>query len=540
MAITATATVLTGQKNANSHRVDTAWPKRLRGRRVAPRGVFAVATALALQAAAVDAQLRLEPRLRVSEQFSDNILLSPAGSETSDWVTQIAPGITLRHSGRNLNSRLDYELQTNTYARDASRNSISHALSGSLNSILVEDLVFFDTTARVGRGSVSPLGADVRDSPAETSNSVQTRSITFSPSMRRRFASGTSLDLGYSHTLDRTDSAQVSGGETRSAKAGINVPVTTSIYLGVSGRWERATTRSGEIASTSTTSGQADARYVVSERASVRAYAGREKSNLQTVSGASPTGTTYGLGASFAPSSRTTLDASIGHRYFGTVASVNFSHRAPNWSITLGGNRDLTTTRSGFGLAPTDDTAALLDLNLQSTVGDPAERARLVEQFIVQNGLGNSLTAPISFLTDRRYLESRITASVGLFGNRNTVFLNLHRSHREAASSGSEFLDAFATGDRLVEERGTLSWVHQLGPRTSLNGTIELGRNQSDGSATLGPLTSRRKSFSLAINRQLQQKANGSIQIRHVEQDASEGGASYKENAIFGTLTVRF
>ena len=55
------------------------------------------------------------PSIGASEMYSDNIFLSPAPYQLSDFVTTITPGIAVTGTGERLKASLNYSLQDINY-----------------------------------------------------------------------------------------------------------------------------------------------------------------------------------------------------------------------------------------------------------------------------------------------------------------------------------------------------------------------------------------------------------------------------------------
>ena len=79
-------------------------------------------------------------------------------------------------------------------------------------------------------------------------------------------------------------------------------------------------------------------------------------------------------GFAWEPSSRTSVSASIGERFFGRTYYLSASHRTRRtvWNISY--DEAVTTTRSQFFLPAAIDTAALLDRLFTGVYPDPVQR----------------------------------------------------------------------------------------------------------------------------------------------------------------------
>src|SRR5437868_3940858 len=97
----------------------------------APAAWTVLAVAIAHAPAALAAEWRVTPRLELRETYSDNIGLAPAGSEQSDFVTEVAPGIGVTATGPRLKLRANYLMRNLFYARETSGRTTQHQLDAA-------------------------------------------------------------------------------------------------------------------------------------------------------------------------------------------------------------------------------------------------------------------------------------------------------------------------------------------------------------------------------------------------------------------------
>jgi hypothetical protein len=74
-----------------------------------------------LPSLAIAAQMEIHPYLTVSEQYDDNINLTP-DNEEEDWVTTVAPGFSLNYGARSLDATVDYSLHYIFYKNNSEDN----------------------------------------------------------------------------------------------------------------------------------------------------------------------------------------------------------------------------------------------------------------------------------------------------------------------------------------------------------------------------------------------------------------------------------
>ena len=73
------------------------------------------------------------PTLSVGETYTDNLRLSPSGSERSDWVTELRPGISVNGSGARLRFNANYSAGAVYRAQEVS-NDLFHSLIANGNA----------------------------------------------------------------------------------------------------------------------------------------------------------------------------------------------------------------------------------------------------------------------------------------------------------------------------------------------------------------------------------------------------------------------
>ncbi len=83
----------------------------------------------------------LEPSISIAEIYTNNVDLARDGLEESDWVTRVAPGISLIHDGGGLDVNLDYTFEALFYAEDSDRNEAYNQLDAmALLNLIGEEL----------------------------------------------------------------------------------------------------------------------------------------------------------------------------------------------------------------------------------------------------------------------------------------------------------------------------------------------------------------------------------------------------------------
>src|SRR6056297_625573 len=149
------------------------------------------------------AQLEIHPYLSVSEQYDDNVNLTP-DNEEEDWVTTIAPGISLNYAARSLDASVDASLSYVFYKNNSDDNQDKFEDVQRANA----QLLFFPGRAFTLTISenITREAIDERDvfSPAnQRINKTTVYSTRVSPQYSWRMTPTFSLVMGYDYS--RTD-----------------------------------------------------------------------------------------------------------------------------------------------------------------------------------------------------------------------------------------------------------------------------------------------------------------------------------------------
>ena len=507
--------------------------------------ICSIATAMLLvYSHAGAAEWKITPSLDLKESYTDNVTLAPPGLEKSEFITQINPGISLTGTGPRLKLNANYAMQNLVYAEESSRNTFNHMLNANANAELVDNLFFLDGRAAISQQNISLLGPQATDNVNVTGNRTEVKTYSVSPYLRHSFSNFASSELRYTHDEVSTGVGGLSGSQADRIQLQMNSgPAFNTLGWGLN--YSNQKTAYGNTTNINAQNIDneiltGNLRYPVTPRFSLTATGGYEKNNYIST-GAKPEGSFWSAGFSWAPSARTSIDASAGRRYFGDNYSLAASHHTRLTAWSLGYSEDITSTRSQFLIPVTIDTAGFLNQLWAATIPDPVIRQQFVDAFIQGTGLPPALSESINYLTNRFFLQKRLQASVAVTGAKNTLILSLYTTSREAQTSQAQDSpllgnSTLALSDRTKQVGCNAFWNWRIGPRTSANINAGYTRNSSP---SLGR-TDNDKIIRLSLARQLQPKLNGSVELRRLQRDSSQSGGDYRENAATASLSMRF
>jgi uncharacterized protein (PEP-CTERM system associated) len=288
-------------------------------------------------------------------------------------------------------------------------------------------------------------------------------------------------------------------------------------------------------------------RWKLARTISLTADTGYDRYEYEPLGGSDTSGKRWSAGFIWTPSTRTSLQASFGHRYFGKTGLLAFNQRTRNTVWTLDYTDEVSTTRSQFLLPASVDTASMLDRMFASQFPDPALRQQAVQAYIAAAGLPPSLAESINFLSNRYFREKRLQGAVVWRMSKSNLSLSAYRNERQALSQQQS--DSALLGSQLsslndnVRQRGaSASFNYNLSPRTSATAGLDATHSHS---LTTGVDNSNRVAR-LMMNRRLGRDCNATLEVRHATGTLAQGSLAlgnrngYHENAVVATLAVKY
>lgn len=505
------------------------------------------ALALSMPSRSYAADWKIIPSLNLKETYSDNVRLSQPGTEKSDFITQVSPGIAVSATGARLKMNASYMMQNTAYARESSRITTNHQLNGSGNAELIEHLFFLDGRASLAQQNISLFGAQPTDNTNITGNRASVGTYSISPYLRHRFDGIATSELRYIHDEVRTRVGGLSNSKGDSALLNVSSgPAFRRIGWGL--HYNKNNTEYANNSSFDVESYSGDLSYQVTPKFSLKATKGYEKYNYLTA-GSSPEGGTWTAGFAWSPSSRTSLEASTGHRTFGKTSALAATHRSRNTVWSIGYSEDITTTRSQFQssqIAAIPATASNANL-LYQVYGmlyperDPALRKQDVDNAIQHGNLSLAFPDNRNYLTNRVFLQKQLQATVALNSAKSTVVLSAYSNEREAQTASAIDSLLLGSGNLSLNDRtktiggnAMLNW--RFASRTSANARVGHTRNRSLSTG----LTTNYLTMGLGLTRQIRPKVAGTVELRRNQADSNQSGSNYRENAIFANLHMVF
>jgi uncharacterized protein (PEP-CTERM system associated) len=499
-------------------------------------GVGAVAAAessAASGAGTAGRSLTIDPRLSLTETYTDNVRLSNANKQ-SDFVTEVSPGIRVSSRGARLRGYLDYSLRSFYYANDSAQGSGSSRIQNRLNAAgtfeAIEDRAFLDVSATVGQQPISAFGTQSFDNGNVNANRTEVANYRISPYLRGRMGGIGTYEARYDWTTVRSDAAQASNLTT-----GNSILRLISDRSGRSLAWtldasrQETSYRLGRDIEADRINGRLI--YPLNTQLDVSLLAGWESNNYVTL--VKESHATGGIGMNWRPSPTTRLSVDVERRFFGQAHTVIFDHRTPLTGWTFRDIKQATVSATGLGTGSLGSLYDLLYDQFATAQPDPSLRAQAVDNFLRANGLDPNSRVNTGFLASGALVQRNQSLSFVLRGVRNVLTLSATRIESERLNTVVTGNDDLSRAGAVRQQGLVASLSHRLTPITTVNFTASRQLTDSIG----GFPGSNLRLLNANVSTRLGVRTYGTLGVRHV---VFSGSTPYTENAVFGTVRIQF
>jgi uncharacterized protein (PEP-CTERM system associated) len=490
------------------------------------------AAALLFSSAGHAAEWTITPAIDVNETYTDNVNLQPGSRAKSDFVTQVTPSVTVVGKGPRLTLNATYGAQETYYGNQNAASSLSNLLRADAKARVIDNLLYFDSSASITQQNISAFGPQAVDNTNSSGNRTNVRSMRFSPYLSHRFSSFATTELRYAR-----DAVSASSG-------GLSTSNTDTVSFNAKSGSAFQTLGWGLQGSDATThyTGQNDVRlqnivgtlsYLLTPRFRLIGTTGYDHNDYTALGGTSA-GYSWSGGFDWRYSSRTSLSASVGHKYYGNTFSLSAltRSRVANWSLSY--DETVTTTPALFAAPGSVDTSTYLNQLLSGTITDAALRAQTVNQLIQSGNLPSSLSNSVNYFTNTTFLQKQLQAAVLLSSPKTTLLLSVFDIRREPLSSQTGIVTGQAN-DTTEQVGGSAVLTRRLSALTRANVTLLATRVKSVSTGRVDNTQSLR----LGVTQQLGRKVRGTIELRRNQGQSTQADVAYRENAISAFLNFQ-
>ena len=491
----------------------------------------------ALPAAAAD--WTVTPNLTLSERYTDNVNLAPSGQpRESDFITEVRPGVQFSKEGARLKVRVNYSLQSLTYLNNSNYNAINHQLNAAANAELLKDFLFLDANTAISQQNINALGPVGFGNTNATNNLTTVGTYSISPYIRKRFDSFADANLRISQSGIYYNSQGISNTVSDSVVGALTSGSSfNDLFWGLNYSYNKNKNQlvpDTEFETTSATLG-----YALTRKFRVNATAGQERNNYVSLSGSKIDGPFWNAGFTWTPTSRTSVAATYGHRFFGRTYSFDLSERTRHTSWHAGYSENLTTSSA------TSLSATLVGSYFACTA--PPQGMNFVVATNSNNSISYIIFVPADTqppsgygcfpttysayginqsLVNEVFILKNLTAGVGVNVGKSNYNLDIYSMRRDLQTSGNY--------DR--QSGVNAGWNWHFAPFTTFSLTGNLSRIEV-------PSQNRKDDLwmvSTGVTHQFQPKLNGSVFIRHQARSSNLPGNDFTENSITALVSMTF
>lgn len=479
----------------------------------------------------------LEPSINTQLTWTNNSLLG-TGDVQDDTILEIRPRLKILGEGARLRVSGSIALNGLTYLNGTQSSRVLP--EGDLNARLeaVERWLYIEAGARAAQTSSDPFG--VRPESTSTSNTVTTAQGRFSPIIEAPIDPLTRYRIRSDNTWTNDSSADAGAATPSGASGYFGRHVAMVEHDPRPFGWrleaERSETRYdyGVTVPLVTDLARLVVDYAFTQEVSAGVRGGYERNSFV---GTDARESIYGGQAKWQPSARTLLAAEGERRFFGSAWRLGFDHRAPQIAFNFSLSRSVQSApQLLFEIPVTGNVGSLLDAMFTTRYPDPAERARVVQQFIADQSLPSATLGSTNIYSQRVSLVTTRSGSIGWIGSRNSLVLNAFSTRTEDVPD-SLVLTTGLTANNNIQYGAGLTFSHRLATSISLNATLEWSRIRALDPAVTDLTT--QSGARLQCNLQLSPKTSAIVggRYRKIESTVAVSG---REAAAFVGLDHRF
>lgn len=443
--------------------------------------------------------------ISVAETYTDNVELASEGNEEGAWVTQVVPSLQACADGGRIKGSLDYQLQAMYYANESDPLEIYHDVSGATTIEVLPGHLFLAADSSYGQTIIDASRAYSNSNVVRSNNRTSAWITNISPYWFQQLGPVGHATLRYRYGRAEYDSDRVSDYTLHGVYFNLGSPreyTTWSYQLSISSqRMENEAipnTATAGVNGDETEVNHFDSAmlrvgYNVTDAFQLFAVGGAQNEYQRDGSVDRYGSALWSVGFRWA-SLRNSLEASVGHRAFGSTYSVAIRHEGEGFNAAL--TYDENQTAPGL-----QQLNPLNQFNNGTSSVPNVRPGQLGEE---------------DLLGDRGvYVRKRLTGAISLEGTRTQTTFEAYYGSREYVTRDVSDKDVYG---------GSVSLSYELGVRTQLNSRLGLEYQETDqekfrvGEAGVG------------ATYQLTSSSQAGLSYSHRWRDGESGNDSYDEN----------
>ncbi len=261
--------------------------------------------------------MRVTPSLRVAQTYVDNVSLSRPGREEDDFVTEIAPSVTVVRETPRLDLEAYYQLEYLQFLEEPDSSQTFHQAQGHAAYIAVPDWFFIDGALGFGQQVISAEEPVPLNNLTTSDNRTDYVSWSFNPYLEHR-GPGAELLASYEWGGVEYQRAAVSDYRQTDGRVRLQNREGERRLWGAEYRRRELDPDQGSEAVLSTLEGRLG--LALTAKLAVSGVVGYEENDFSGV--ADEEGDYWAVDTRFDPTTRTRIEARYGRRYFGDTGSL--------------------------------------------------------------------------------------------------------------------------------------------------------------------------------------------------------------------------
>lgn len=453
----------------------------------------------------------ISPAIRATTIFSDNANgANDREDRNSDQTLALSPSIAVNGTGGRVSLNLAYTHNRFYSRQDTSEGSTTNTMTANGQAEVWDRVAFVAVTSSITRQVVDPTETVSATDNGNDTNRTTVRTFSVAPFFLHHFGNWLETESRTTFTVTQSETDEFTNTNSTGSNFSFNSGNRFTIFT-FGGNFNRVkeVRDNGEPRSVSTTL-NTNYRFQVSRKLSLISSVGWEKIDDPALS-EEPNGIIWEAGISTQPSSRTSLELTVGDRFETTTVRMNGSYQlSSRSSLTASYSESITTSQEqlneDLSFVITGPGGQLID-SRTGLAFDPS-----ASELGFQTSLFRQKVFSANFSTNRRRgsytagfnWERRTTDSTNIL--ERVLSFNL-----SASRTLSSRLSAFASTSFSMSDPGTPDqredWTHTL-----------------TGSLTY----------------QLMENTNASLNYARSQTRSTEGSNNFRDNTVTISLTRNF
>lgn len=470
--------------------------------------------------AAYAVEWRFRPEISSAVTYTDNVNQTQESQDA--LILSVTPAFRLVSEGsRRIQATVNYGLTGVARIGQDTSSDLYHNLGAVGKAELVEDFLFIEGTATISQELISLFGSNA-DARTNDSNRATVGTYSLSPYIKKRLGTFANAEARFTNSGAIFDSNNASDVSSNQLVASLFSGTRFNDWnWGIEYSNRETSSKNAPDSSFERLTGTAG--FMVTPKLRLLGIYGVE--NNDYVGASNTSGSRYGIGVTWFPSRRTSLDATVGKRYFGRTYGFAASHRMRTASWRISYSEDFS-----------DISQLAINLNDLKTINVTCKNAVLPPTATFAEALatpGCEVSSLIfgSSLQTGIFLAKLLTANASWSLGR----LNLGASLSDLRRIYQNILQA---EDRTQFVTTTLNY--RLSPLTSANAGLSLGRLSTNQLLGSPDRQDTLYGLNLGLSHRFSRDLTGALTFRHQERRSSAPNSDYVENSLTASATLRF